>query len=159
MQPIPTIRESRRRRNRKSIPTAAKRRQTTMSDEPLIGADDPDLQQKLSNSQEEPNDPPTIYKCPFCPCIFLTPEDIKTHLHTLGNCQHQKRYQALHKQIEHEETEIIWYPSKYTTDEWLTLQTNDPELTSRLQQLRTVTIGNYSYRLNGKWIVKKQIGA
>jgi uncharacterized C2H2 Zn-finger protein len=50
---------------------------------------------------EENNNP--FFKCPHCPCIFLTQADLKKHLTQFGNANgnHLYSYQNAHGRIEH----------------------------------------------------------
>jgi uncharacterized C2H2 Zn-finger protein len=109
--------------------------------------------------QEEKNGPTVTFKCPGCPCIFLTKHDLNKHQNTLGHGNHQLEFKTMHKKIEHDEDEQTWYPSKYDKNESCMLQDKDPKLTQRLRQIGTATMAGYTYKLNGKWIIKKRIGA
>lgn len=42
-------------------------------------------------------------KCPFCPCIFLTAEDLQKHLACMGNGkdEHLECYRKTHGRVEH----------------------------------------------------------
>jgi hypothetical protein len=100
------------------------------------------------------------YQCPFCPCRWSTLYDFDLHMEAFSNNkgEHTKKIQAIDKKHS-SETEPTWYPSKFGNGEWLMLQEKDPDLTQRLKQVGTVVTSKYSYKLNGKWIIKKQIGA
>ena len=43
------------------------------------------------------------FKCPFCPCIFLTETDLKRHLGCMGDRkeEHLDSYRRTHGRIEH----------------------------------------------------------
>ena len=131
-----------------------------MTEEELIGADQPDLQQLLSSSLEEPNGPIINYQCTFCSCNFLTNLDLQSHLHAFGRCEHQQKVSSMHKQIEKDEEPISkWFKSKYDSTEELMLAAEDPATTLKLQRLGTIVSSKFSFKLRGKWIVRKQIGA
>jgi hypothetical protein len=42
-------------------------------------------------------------KCPFCPCCFLTREDLERHMAAFGNNreEHSEDYRRIHGRVEH----------------------------------------------------------
>jgi uncharacterized C2H2 Zn-finger protein len=43
------------------------------------------------------------YKCPHCPCIFLTKADLQKHINCFGNVkeEHEFSYRKTHGRLEH----------------------------------------------------------
>ena len=114
--------------------------------------------------QEEPNDPPTIYKCPSCPCIFFTQHDLHRHRQTFGAGNHNEEYTATHKRLERDQDTDDsdgWFLSKNEDGSWLKLADKDLKLKNQLRQQGTTRMGKYTYSLsnNQKWLIKKPAGA
>ena len=108
---------------------------------------------------EEKNSPEQIYGCPGCPCIFFTKHDLNKHQNALGHGNHKSEFKTIHKKLEHDDDDQTWYPSKYDPNEDLMPATDDPETAARLRQIGTIVTSRYTLKLNGKWIVKRRVGA
>lgn len=58
----------------------------------------PDLTENEDNAVQNQH-----FKCPFCPCIFLTQADLQKHLDCMGDRkeEHLDCYRRTHGRIEH----------------------------------------------------------
>jgi uncharacterized C2H2 Zn-finger protein len=112
----------------------------------------------MSQQTEEKKGLEQIYKCPGCNCFFLTKKDLSIHHQAFPAEDHMKQFKTVHKRLEHDQDAEglgTWYPSKYGGDEWVKPVEKDPELANKLKIHGPATMGKYTYKLNGKWIIKR----
>jgi len=112
------------------------------------------------------------YKCPGCPCVFCTPNDLNSHQKTFGTHNHQEQFHNLHRRMEHssigedydaqenpeEPTEQGWMKSRYGDGKECLHVDRDPRLSQALKGQPSITMGGFTYELSGnqKWILRQR---
>jgi len=111
-------------------------------------------------TNDEKNGPPVFYKCPGCPCLFLTPHDLKKHLDTFGTL-HEDKWRKFHEKLDSgapvEDAKPEWRRGTYGDE--ICLAESDPKLTKIVAEHcgEWTQCGGYDYKLstNGKWLLRR----